>query len=52
MRTKGARDGRDRMKGKEQGGNVGGRMGTLGMDGKERDRVAAAGEVAPLLCLQ
>lgn len=53
MRTKGAREGKDRIKGNEQGGNVGGGgRGLWGWMGKERDRVVAAGEVAPLLCLQ
>lgn len=55
MRTKGGRDRKDGIKGNEQGGNVqggGGVWGLWGWMGKERDRVVAAGEVAPLLCLQ
>lgn len=51
VRTKGARDRRDRIKGNEQGGGAD-VWGLWGWMGKERDRVVAAGEVAPLLCLQ
>lgn len=50
MRTKRARDGKDRIKGNEEGGKVGG-WGLWGQMGKERDRVVAAGEDALLLCL-
>lgn len=52
MRTKGAKEGKDRIKGNEQGGKVGGSGELWGRMGKERDADGAAGEVAPLLCLQ